>query len=686
MGMAAWCSLTGSPMSQQDIARSHTARVSLLVSMLPLVNHHSKCNSATHDSCAIVSWFVFVYATHSVHVTTATWWREVTCFAWGNVEEHDGATSSRRVVEVTGQGAGGWRSETSSSLIGGCVVRVTSGVWLSTLHLAPLLRAVFPPASQRLQYLLPPYCLQHTASAPYLYSFYSIQAMGYHTRGLAGKLTLSNITASPTMLPNANFGIFFQCIALHNLHGANASPHEKGSSYRPPSHAGVHFEHKRKLDRRIATGDNQLAMMQVAAPISSISNVINEVPAHMKHSKSLHKGNSTSIVGPTMGDIPDLGYLTPSRHENDLEAHTCADSSYLTLCDCTCEKTILKHFQTTERRRTAKRQRHDGGVRSAIHTGDTSLRRTSWSTVRMEQRRNEMAGKRKIPVKTRRPAASSGHDFHLRISSKFEPRTRIENYSFWAELSRAIDRNFGARHKLISRGTLHKGSALHFGSTLHRCSFFLFKTSLPRQSSGLTDHPTTTRFPACWCSGRQPIITLASHQGELGSISGRVTGFSQVGLVPDDAIGRRVLSGYHLVACYLTSPSPNQLLFHSLPEFTTPLTDANSSLNTFHSLTRPHKYGLPTPLCSPPHHLKHLTDVNTSFNELHPISFIITDGLLPHHPAPAISTYPSPILLPFSAPFPVLAPPPPHTDPILLQHILTLAVPLCHMPSPSPHS
>ncbi|KAJ8870305.1 hypothetical protein PR048_029326 [Dryococelus australis] len=40
--------------------------------------------------------------------------------------------------------------------------------------------------------------------------------------------------------------------------------------------------------------------------------------------------------------------------------------------------------------------------------------------------------------------------------------------------------------------------------------------------------------------------TLSSHQGELGSIPGRVTGFSQVGIVPDDAIGRRVFSGISL--------------------------------------------------------------------------------------------------------------------------------------------
>ncbi|KAJ8870581.1 hypothetical protein PR048_029604 [Dryococelus australis] len=36
----------------------------------------------------------------------------------------------------------------------------------------------------------------------------------------------------------------------------------------------------------------------------------------------------------------------------------------------------------------------------------------------------------------------------------------------------------------------------------------------------------------------RPISTLASHQGEPGLIPGRVTGFSQVGIVPDDAISR----------------------------------------------------------------------------------------------------------------------------------------------------
>ncbi|KAJ8890631.1 hypothetical protein PR048_010140 [Dryococelus australis] len=37
--------------------------------------------------------------------------------------------------------------------------------------------------------------------------------------------------------------------------------------------------------------------------------------------------------------------------------------------------------------------------------------------------------------------------------------------------------------------------------------------------------------------------TLAFHQGEPGSIPGRVTGISQVGIVPNDAVGQRVFSG-----------------------------------------------------------------------------------------------------------------------------------------------
>ncbi|KAJ8872320.1 hypothetical protein PR048_025924 [Dryococelus australis] len=41
--------------------------------------------------------------------------------------------------------------------------------------------------------------------------------------------------------------------------------------------------------------------------------------------------------------------------------------------------------------------------------------------------------------------------------------------------------------------------------------------------------------------GGRAVSPLASHQG--GSIPGRVIGFSQEGILPDDALGRRVFSG-----------------------------------------------------------------------------------------------------------------------------------------------
>ncbi|KAJ8897868.1 hypothetical protein PR048_003221 [Dryococelus australis] len=46
-----------------------------------------------------------------------------------------------------------------------------------------------------------------------------------------------------------------------------------------------------------------------------------------------------------------------------------------------------------------------------------------------------------------------------------------------------------------------------------------------------------------WPLAAGAISMLVFHQGEPGSIPGRVTGFSQVGIVPDDDVGRRVSSG-----------------------------------------------------------------------------------------------------------------------------------------------
>ncbi|KAJ8866003.1 hypothetical protein PR048_033527 [Dryococelus australis] len=70
-------------------------------------------------------------------------------------------------------------------------------------------------------------------------------------------------------------------------------------------------------------------------------------------------------------------------------------------------------------------------------------------------------------------------------------------------------------------------------------------------------------------------ITLASHRGEPGSIPGRVTRFSQVGIVPDDAVGWRVFSGISsiprpfipaLLASY-SLRSPSSALKTSLRDF-----------------------------------------------------------------------------------------------------------------------
>ncbi|KAJ8873293.1 hypothetical protein PR048_026927 [Dryococelus australis] len=67
--------------------------------------------------------------------------------------------------------------------------------------------------------------------------------------------------------------------------------------------------------------------------------------------------------------------------------------------------------------------------------------------------------------------------------------------------------------------------------------------------------------------GGSAISTLPSHhQGELGAIPGRVTKFSQVGIVPDDAVGRRVFSGIsHFPRPFIPSlPSPSSALKTSL--------------------------------------------------------------------------------------------------------------------------
>ncbi|KAJ8875155.1 hypothetical protein PR048_023048 [Dryococelus australis] len=81
------------------------------------------------------------------------------------------------------------------------------------------------------------------------------------------------------------------------------------------------------------------------------------------------------------------------------------------------------------------------------------------------------------------------------------------------------------------------------------------------------------------CSG-QAFRLLASVQGEPGSIPSRATpGFSHVGIVPDDAAGRRVYSGI----------SPPQLSFISGAAQYTHLNHSSSALETSR-VKGPHKY------------------------------------------------------------------------------------------------
>ncbi|KAJ8866412.1 hypothetical protein PR048_032255 [Dryococelus australis] len=92
--------------------------------------------------------------------------------------------------------------------------------------------------------------------------------------------------------------------------------------------------------------------------------------------------------------------------------------------------------------------------------------------------------------------------------------------------------------------------------------------------------------------GGRAISTLASHQGEPGSIPGRVTGFSQVGIVPDDAVGRRAFSG---IPCFPRPSIPAPLHNHfnhphrqisSLTHYT-PFRISPCKVQIYHELAEP---------------------------------------------------------------------------------------------------
>ncbi|KAJ8873437.1 hypothetical protein PR048_024254 [Dryococelus australis] len=85
--------------------------------------------------------------------------------------------------------------------------------------------------------------------------------------------------------------------------------------------------------------------------------------------------------------------------------------------------------------------------------------------------------------------------------------------------------------------------------------------------------------------GGRTISTLASHQGEPGSIPGRVTGFSQVGIVQDDAVGLLVFSRISISPPLHSGAAPYSLLSPSSAHKTSLLRAAQISSLTSSEVT-----------------------------------------------------------------------------------------------------
>ncbi|KAJ8869047.1 hypothetical protein PR048_030598 [Dryococelus australis] len=185
----------------------------------------------------------------------------------------------------------------------------------------------------------------------------------------------------------------------------------------------------------------------------------------------------------------------------------------------------------------------------------------------MEQRRNERAGGNE---KTRLPAASSGT-----IPTVQNPASRLSAQSPRPLVPFLTGRKApaGARGNR-SRGCRWSTGFLRYSSTsckaylslenytkrtAHRIHAYTDYTATlrktHRQVTSSSMIPTFRRPPTSGLGNARLAVQddlgglrvsrslLASYQGEPGSIPGRVTEFYQVGIVPGDAIGRRVFSG-----------------------------------------------------------------------------------------------------------------------------------------------
>ncbi|KAJ8883933.1 hypothetical protein PR048_015788 [Dryococelus australis] len=176
---------------------------------------------------------------------------------------------------------------------------------------------------------------------------------------------------------------------------------------------------------------------------------------------------------------------------------------------------------------------------------------------------DERAGDTGIPEKSRRPAAPSGT-----IPTCENPgvaRPDVEPYSPWGEASGlTVQPLLPLNSWETLRSQSHPWMLFRASQGHSAAGYMLIKgAATPISSSALNlsraqeDCARTNTTLLAPCRRRwTPQSTLAS-QGEPGSIPGRVTGFSHVGIVLDDAVGRWVSSGIsRFPRPFIPAPAP----------------------------------------------------------------------------------------------------------------------------------
>ncbi|KAJ8889355.1 hypothetical protein PR048_008854 [Dryococelus australis] len=142
--------------------------------------------------------------------------------------------------------------------------------------------------------------------------------------------------------------------------------------------------------------------------------------------------------------------------------------------------------------------------------------------VSMEQCRNERARETGDPREYPPTNGIVWHDSHMRKSGVTQPGSELG--SLWWDASRLTAQSPWPRMVNDSAMACIKDNSLGLGLANGHIN--------PGLLAGLP-HPRSVAHNR---------LSLAFHQGEPGSIPGRITGFSQVGIVPDDAVGRQVFS------------------------------------------------------------------------------------------------------------------------------------------------